>query len=48
METADTTGDTSAVNQHKNDVAQQQKANAEESKKNAEANDTTSSYRKMR
>lgn len=48
METADTTGDTSAVNQHKNDIAQQQKANAEESKKNAEANDTTSSYRKMR
>jgi hypothetical protein len=47
METADTTGDTSAVTQHKNDVEQQQKANAEESKKNAEANDTTSSYRQM-
>ena len=47
METADTTGDTSAVTQHKNDVAQQQKANAEESKKNAEANDTVATTRKM-
>lgn len=45
METADTTGDTSAVNQHKNDVAQQQKANAEESKKNAERKDIVASDR---
>ena len=45
METADTTGDTSAVTQHKNDVAQQQKANAEESKKNAERKDTVASDR---
>ena len=47
METADTTGDTSAVNQHKNDVAQQQKANAEESKKNAERKDTVATERTM-
>ena len=47
METADTTGDTSAVTQHKNDVAQQQKANAEESKKNAERKDTVATERTM-
>lgn len=47
METADTSGDTSAVTSHKNDVAQQQKANADASKKAAEGNDNTATYRKM-
>ena len=48
METADTSGDTSTVTSHKNDVAQQQKANADASKKAAEGNDNTATYRKMR
>ena len=48
METADTSGDTSGVTQHKNDVAQQQKDNADASKKAAEGNDNTATYRKMK
>lgn len=48
METADTTGDTSAVTSHKNDVDQQKKANADASKKAAEGSDNTATYRKMK
>ena len=47
METADTSGDTSAVTQHKNNVAQQQKDNADASKNNAERNDTALRKRTM-
>ncbi len=48
METADTSGDTSAVTSHKNDVDQQKKANADASKKAAEGSDINTTYRKMK